>query len=292
MPASKLKASERQAIIQKLATNLRKIFGKKVPSIDQPVLETMLIAACLEDSTFEEAEAAYERLIAEFHDLNEIRVSSITEIERALGEIEEAAPRALRIRDTLQTAFETYYTFDLDQLKRKTHELAGKELAKYRRASPFMKLFVMQQCLGGHVMPIDGSTHQLLIYLGLVEPETTLEQAAEDLKSAVRKSDAAAVCYLLRCVASDPQHRDATELTDEEREEGVDPHTAPKRLDELLSGARKRQIGRKKAAKSGKVSKTLKKPVAAPSAARKKVNPAKKTAVKKKVSTKKATRKK
>ncbi len=291
MPTSKLKASERQAIIQKLSTSLRKIYGKKVPTIDAPVLETMLIAACLEDTTFDEAQAAFERLISQFHDLNEIRVSSITEIERALGDIEQADFRALRIRDTLQTAFETYFAFDLDVLKKKTHEQAGKELANYRRASTFMKQFVMQQCLGGHVMPVDQSLHRLLVYLGLAAPDSTLDSASEDLKSAVRKSDAAAICYLLRCVATDPQYRDQLVLTDEELEEGIDPTTAPKRLEELLSGARKRKLGRKKVARSGKVSKTVKKPERVSTPARKKA-PAKKTAVKKKVSTKKAARKK
>lgn len=285
MSATKLKASERQAIIQKLVGVLKKKYGKAPAEGNRPVLQTLIFAACLEDASAEDAEVACQRLLERFHDLNEIRVSSISEIEQALEPLPDSDWRALRIRDTLQTVFETYFQFDLDSLKRKTHEVAVKDLMKIRYASPFMRLYVLQHCLGSHVVPLDGSTLAALVYLGLVSPDTSVEQASEDLKSAIRKPETSLVCHVLRSLATDPKYHEELKLTRAERESGVDPTTAVDRLNQLLTGRRKAAI--KKAA----LVKTRKKPAPKEPARRPKVKA--KTAakaVKKKV-TKKPARK-
>ncbi len=295
MASKKLKASERQAILQKLTTELRKKYGRKVPSHDFPVLESLLFAACLEDSSEESARSAYARLLESFFDLNEIRVSSIAEIEAALGDIENAEWKALRIRDTLQTVFEANYKYEFDQIRRKTQDAALRDLKSIRYATPFMKLFVLQNCCSCHVLPIDESILSLLKYLGLVGLDDSVNQAAEEIKSAVRKSDTTTLCHYLRCVATDSKYREDALLSEVERKQAINPHEALTRLQDLLKGTRRRR----KAAEKKKVTKTRKKPTPKTS----KKRPAKKTAaskkkvvkkkvVKKKVTKKKATKKK
>jgi endonuclease III len=256
MASTKLKASERQAIIQKLVGVLKKKYGKPAAEAERTVLQTLIFAACLEDASPKAAEAAVKTLLESFYDLNEIRVSAISEIEEALSRLPGADWRALRIRDVLQTVFETHYAFDMEGLRRKTHELAAKDLLKIRFATPFMRMYVMQQCLGGHVLPLDAATLSVLVWLGLVEPDGTSEQAAEDLKSSVRKPDTALVCHLLRCLATDAKYEGQFKLTRQEREQGIDPETAPQRLADLLAGRRKAASPSKKTA----VVKTHKKP--------------------------------
>jgi endonuclease-3 len=268
MTATKLKASERQAIIQKLVPALRKKYGKKLPENSRPVLESLLFAACLEDAPYEDAEAAYDSLQGAFYDLNEIRVSSISEIEQALGKIPDAEWRALRIRDALQTVFEAHYKFELEHIKRKTHEQALKELSSIRYATPFMKLYVVQQSLGGHVLPLCASSHNSLVWLGLVEPGASLEHAAEDLKTSVRKSDAPVICHLLHSLATDPEYAGCFKLNAQERANGVDGETAVERLNDLFaSGGRSAKKTKKSGAKET-VTKTRKKPVPKQTASR------------------------
>src|SRR5690606_1394941 len=108
MTIAKLKASDRQLLLRKVVTILKKRYGGNVPKESRNVLETMIFACCLEDARYEDAEAAYQNLLASFHDLNEIRVSSISEVERSLERLDDAAWRAFRARDVLQYVFEEY----------------------------------------------------------------------------------------------------------------------------------------------------------------------------------------
>jgi endonuclease-3 len=74
--AKATRAADKSQVCRRLVQALQKLYGKSVPQIQLPVLETMLFAVCLEDSRWDQAEAGLKRLIASFFDLNEIRVSS------------------------------------------------------------------------------------------------------------------------------------------------------------------------------------------------------------------------
>lgn len=251
MPATALKAADKQSILKKLVTEMKRRYGGSVPKHNRTTFETLLFAACLEDLDQEQAEAAYSRMLDAFFDLNEIRVSSVSEIELALGDIENAAWKGMRVREALQHVFERYYAFDLEFLKRKTQEQAVKELSEIPHQTTFIRGYVIQQSLGAHVLPVDQSICNLLIWLGLSDKECHPEQAGEDLKSAVKKSDDALVCHLLRCVATDPKLRDHFEdgVDDE-----VDAFEAPQRLAALFKNPqrkskKKKAVSRKKPAK-------------------------------------------
>ncbi|MEZ6067711.1 MAG: hypothetical protein R3B90_18820 [Planctomycetaceae bacterium] len=292
MPASKLKASERQALLQKVVGTLKKKYGKPPATDNRNVLETLLYAVCLENASVADADIAFANLYTAFHDLNEIRVSAISEIERALGKIRDAEWRAMRIRDALQTVFETNFQFDLEHLKRKTNEQAIKELNALRFATPFMKLSVLQS-LGGHVVPLDTASHSVLAYLGLVIAGHSLEECSEELKSSIRKSDTALLCHLLRECGADPANAGAFELDDDEMME-IDPSESVKRLEVVLAGGGRKKRPAKKTAASAPTSSAVKKTKKKPEAKEKpkRTKPASSTTktVKKKV-TKKPSRK-
>jgi endonuclease-3 len=69
-----MKASAKQAVVKKLVTLLKKRYGKSLSKNDRPVLETIVYAVCLENTTSAVADENYARLSGVFHDLNEIRV--------------------------------------------------------------------------------------------------------------------------------------------------------------------------------------------------------------------------
>jgi len=233
--ATKTKAADRQNVCKKLQTLLKKRYTAKAPKIDLPVLEMMLFSACLENSTWEDAEAAHERLHSSFHDLNEIRVSSVKEAETVFEGLSDPDWRALRVRSLLQFVFEDTYSFEYEGLKRKTLDSANKQLLKINHMTPFMRLFTLQQCLGSHLAPADAQMSHALIWLGLAVPGSSTEDVSDILKSSVRKADSPLFCYLIRCLATDPKFaKFFGEIEKDAPEEGWDLETAVDRLDRLF----------------------------------------------------------
>ncbi len=233
----KLKTHDRQVIVQNLTTAMKKRYKSAVPKHALPLLETLLLAAVVENVTYDDGEEAYERLIKSFHDLNEIRVSSISEIEGVLHPVGDAAWKALRIRDVLQQVFEKFYRFDLEEFKRKPADQIEKLMAKWKFTTPFMKHYLYQHALGSHSIALDDKSRDALAFLGVVEPGATIDEASEDLKHIVRKADSSLFCHLVRCLSCDPQFKGKLKLTaGQSLGEGPDPTTAVQRLNEVLSG--------------------------------------------------------
>jgi hypothetical protein len=203
--ANRSKPVDKQDICRKLIGLLKKSYGTVAMRPELPVLETIIYAICLEDNSPEDADALYARVLNAFHDLNEARVSSISEIQLVFADASDPGWRALRVKNTLQYVFETCYSFDFDSLKRKTLELAGKQLAKIQGLSSFVRSYIMQHCLDSHVLPLDARMQAALAWLSLVDRESSPAHAAEELRPYVRKADAIQFCHLLRCLATDPK---------------------------------------------------------------------------------------
>lgn len=271
----KIKASDRLAAAHKVLSVLRKKYGQATPRQSLPVLETLLFAACLENVSQDQAEAVYARLLASFHDLNEIRVSSISEIEQVLGDLPQPEWRALRIREVLQFTFENHYSFDLDQLKRKTLDVAEKQLGQIRYLSPFIRAYTLQHCLGAHVVPVDALSGTVLVWLGLVARNVSAEAAAEEMKAALRKNESTLFCHLIRTVATDRKYAGTFALSGRAAEAAdTDLATAPKRLTEHLARPPKKALTKahKKPGKSARKSAASSRSRKAEGAVRKRVS--------------------
>ena len=77
----------------------------------------------------------------------------------------------------------------------------------------------------------------LLAFLGVIEPQATIDAAAEDLKQIVRKADSHLFCHLVRCMACDPQFKGKLRLTSNQAlGEGPDGNTVVQRLTEVFGG--------------------------------------------------------
>ncbi len=232
--ASRPKASDKQAILKKLFPLLKKQYKSSLPKYDLPILETLIYAICLENASSEQADAAQQNLDENFHDYNEMRVSSISELNKAFEGMENPDLKSLRIRNVLHYVFEENYEFEFEGLRRKTLELATKQLNKIRDLSPFVKNFTLQVALGSHLIPVDDTMNRPLKWLGLVEPESSTEEASEHLKSAVRKTEGPLFCHLIRSLAHDPKLAEFFESEPPTGEEDHDLNTSPGRLKALL----------------------------------------------------------
>ncbi|MEQ9411635.1 MAG: hypothetical protein RIK87_28230 [Fuerstiella sp.] len=204
-PASATKASDKAQACKKLTALLQKDYGRSLPKLRLPVLETMLFAVCLEDNSWDNAEAGYQKLLKSYFDLNEIRVSSVGELEETLGDLRQADWKGLRIRSILRFVFESTYSFSFEKLAKLTLESAQKRLKKIDYLSPFITSFTLQQVLGAHVVCLDESTHRAAIHLGIVPPDSSIEEASEFLKGGLKKAEAFGFSCLLRSLATDPK---------------------------------------------------------------------------------------
>lgn len=201
----KTKASDLQGLCKKLVTLLKKHYKPAGHKKDRTVLETMLYAVCLENSTQEVADVAYDRLHSVFHDMNEIRVSTYYELTPVFEGLSEPEARAARVRAILQYVFEINFDFDFEPLKRKTLELAEKQLQKIRFITSFIQAHTLHTALGTHMIPIDDHMRDAAVWLGLAVPGATTHDASDGLKGAILKSDAPVFCHYLRSFASDPR---------------------------------------------------------------------------------------
>lgn len=273
--SSRAKTADRQTVVKKLLPLLKKHYGKiTVPKLDRPVMETMLYATCLEDVGVDLADRAYQRIHALFPDLNEARVSAISELEPAFEGLPDVDWRAFRARSILQYVFEKTFNFEFESLRKKTLELATKQLAKIKHVTPFIRTFTLQQAVGAHILPIDESSSRLLVWLGLAAPNQTVDQVGDSLKSLVRKADALQFCFAIRCAATDPKLRAAFDPAKyPPPPEGHDPGTAIDRLTELFKSGPAPAKGKPKAVNSEPPPKPTKAAKSAPKASPKKASP-------------------
>jgi endonuclease-3 len=166
------------------------------------VLKSVVYGICHEDTTREQANQALSRFDDEFFDWNEIRVSSVEEIQESLAGIPDPELKAQRIRRFLRQLFNRTYGFTLDGLAKKPLKEALKVLRTYDAfSSDYVLATVIQQALGGHAIPIDKPARRALERLGISEPD--LPALRSVLERAIPKNRGAEFIELLEDLAND-----------------------------------------------------------------------------------------
>jgi endonuclease III len=168
------------------------------------ILEAVIYAVCREGTTREQANQALSRYKDGFFDWNEVRVSTVDEVQSALAGFPDPEPRAQRIRRFLRQLFEKTYGFTLEALAKKPLKESLKTLAEYEAfTSDFVEATVVQQSLGGHAIPIDTPARRVLQRLGIVDHQTEIPAIRSLLERAVPKNRGAEFVDLLEELAHD-----------------------------------------------------------------------------------------
>lgn len=175
---------------QRLLTHLFNA-AKKSVEVDEearPVLEQFIYGLCRENATHEQADEAYRFLREKFFDWNEIRVSSLRELEDAFHGMNDSEMRSQRLIAFLQEVFEVHFSFDLDKLQKEGLKQAAKKLTRYQAANDYIVSWVMQRSLGGHAIPVDPPTLRCARRLGLLESENDDADARASLEHLIPKA--------------------------------------------------------------------------------------------------------
>ena len=169
-----------------------------------PVLDAVVYGACHEGTTREQASQALNRFKDEFFDWNEVRVSTVTEIQSALAGLPDPEPRAQRIRRFLRQLFEKTYAFNLDALAKKPLKESLKALEIYEAfSSDYIEATVVQQALGGHAIPVDTHAQRALTRLGISETGSDHATVRGLLERAIPKNRGAEFVDLIEDLAHD-----------------------------------------------------------------------------------------
>ena len=279
-----MSTSNRAGLITKIFKVLKKYYKPAISRQDRPLLEHVLYGCCLENSTAEAVDEVFARLEQNYFDWNEIRVTSIAELSLSMASLSDPSEAARRLKGALHGIFETHYAFDIDALRKQNLGAAVKEFQELGKLTKFGLAYVTQCGLSGHTIPINRTSLQLLVWLGLISEAEAASYRVPGLERTISKKQGPEFGSLLHQLAVDfaaspfsPRVRNIlVEIAPEVKER------LPKRA------VRKATVkSKKKVAAKGKEKSADKAPAKKKSAAK----TANKKAATKKVATKKVSRK-
>jgi endonuclease-3 len=195
--------TNRTAAIAKVYKALKKHYKPYAPPEDRTVLEHLLYACVLENARFEAADEAFAKLKELYFDWNEIRVTTVTELAEGMGDLPDPALAAQRVKKSLQSIFESAYSFDIESLKKQNIGKAEKDLEKIAGTTPFVRSYVTQNALGGHSIPISKGALDVLYAAGVVTDAEADKGQAPGLERAIPKNKGVEFGSLLQQAGAD-----------------------------------------------------------------------------------------
>jgi endonuclease-3 len=187
----------RSALITRTIKVLRKHFKPVTPPKDRSLFEHLLFACLVEDSPPETAEQVLATLKQDYFGWNEVRVSTIRELTEVCKPLVNPADAAGRLKQTLQSVFESVYEFDIETFKKQNIGQAVKMLQKYRGTTPFVVAYTTQMALGGHSIPINRGALISLHTVGVISDDEFKKRVVPGLERTVSKNKGVEVGSLL-----------------------------------------------------------------------------------------------
>jgi endonuclease III len=190
-------AEELRSLIKRLGKE-----HKPGPKEKQEPLKALVRGAMSFDVSDSRAEDAMKAIGKEFVDLNELRVATDLEIQELLGTRYPAIERRVAmITQSLNAIFEKEHTLNLDRLGTISKRDARQFLRDLPEIHPFVEAYVMLYAFDGHTVPLDDQIVEYLKAEGILEPETTLEEAQKFVEHHVKAEECHDVYSILRGAA-------------------------------------------------------------------------------------------
>ncbi len=188
--------------IQKTLKVLGSVY-QPVSPVDRPVIEHLLYACCLENSSPEAADETFARLQELYFDWNEVRVTSIRELEEVMARLTDPTESATRLTQCLQSVFEKQYSFDLEPLRKMNQGKAVAELEKIKGATPFAVQYVVQHALGGHAIPVSQGVLDVFRILDIISDAEAESGRVPGLERAIPKNKGPQMASLIHQLGAD-----------------------------------------------------------------------------------------
>ena len=196
---------------KKFATLFRKIksatkTAEPAPQRD-PIVQ-LVLGFLTWNTTRRQAEEAYDRIMPEMVDHNDLRVTHAHVIADLLGDgYEQAGERASRLRETLHEIYRREHAVSLDSLTAMTKKQARNYLDTLPGMTPYVAAQMLLTCFGGHAVPVDDRLADLLRDEDAVDPEATVEQIEAFLERQIKSGDGPAAHAHLQAWADSKRRR-------------------------------------------------------------------------------------
>lgn len=192
-------AEELKALLKRLLKE-----RKPEPREPQEPLKALVRGAMSFDMPDGRAEDAMRAIETEFVDLNELRVATDLEIQELLGvKYPLIERRVAMITQSLNNIFEREHTLSLDRLKTLSKRDARQFVRELPDIHPFVEAYVMLFSFDGHAFPVDDEALEFLREHGIVEHESTLDEAQRFVEHHLKAEECYDLFARLREATSD-----------------------------------------------------------------------------------------
>ncbi|QDV75512.1 hypothetical protein [Botrimarina mediterranea] len=180
-------ASNRAARLTKLVSDLKKRYKPTAPP-QRALFETILFATLLENSPPDVADKVFSEIESSYYDWNEVRVSSRSELAEHMKVLSDPNGSADRLKRTVQSIFETFYKFDLEELKKQNLGQAVKTLEGFDGVTPFVVSYATQNGLSGHAIACNGGVLIAMQVMEIITEAEAKKGIVPGLERAIPKS--------------------------------------------------------------------------------------------------------
>ena len=160
------------------------------PDNDDPI-HMLVYSFLLWETTAKRANTAYESIINNIVDCNDLRMHLPHEIVEMLGSrYPKAEERAERMRATLRDIFVREHDVNLNRLTDQPKRDIRKYLDSLDGMVPFVAARVLLLAFGGHAIPVDDQLRSALIKAGAADESADIEELTSWLERQIKASDA------------------------------------------------------------------------------------------------------
>lgn len=195
--------TNRAQLLTRLQKAVRKAYKQVPVQTDRPVMEHLLFACLLEDAQQQPAEDALAAVADAFFDWNEVRVTTIGELAEMMPMLPDPEAAARRLRETLQSVFESVYSFDLEAYRKLNLGHASNKLEQLKGTTGFTVGYVVQMALGGHTIPLGRGTLSALQVVGIIDEKEAAKGVVPGLERLVPKAKGAEFASILHQLGAD-----------------------------------------------------------------------------------------
>ncbi len=187
---------------KKLRSLLRRTKAAPEPTAQpQELLDLMVYAFLLWETTTRQADAAYNRLMRQVVDLNDLRVTDPDDLMLMVGERYSMLEQRIdHLRRALHAVYLSEHAMSLERINALGKRESRAFIEGLDGMVPFVSAYLLLHGLGAHAMPVDETLHAKLVREGAVHEDATIEDAQGFLEHQVKAADGPKVALQLRTI--------------------------------------------------------------------------------------------
>ncbi|MDO5582181.1 MAG: hypothetical protein Q4G69_13720 [Planctomycetia bacterium] len=158
-------------ILKNLFAKLQKKYREipALPDEKREILDLLIFAALMENTSAEKACSAFEAIERYFVDWNEVRVSTASDLAELFPSVQAPGKQSERVRRVLQWIFELQYNFDMQKVQGQNAETVLAFLTSIPYSTHFMNDLVMFILFPGRSIPFDEGAMRVMRLLECVD---------------------------------------------------------------------------------------------------------------------------